>query len=116
MSLFQNQRFHQNWLHQLGLMIISQGDLLQDCLEQRSCTACCVSLVHLLSLKFGPPKLKSIPFLENFQEFHLDLYSPSYSNSSQVSCLKMNSERGWNPNLEGSYLPEYTEYEAEVWT
>ena len=28
----------------------------------------------------------------------------------------MNSRRGWNPDLEGSYLPEYSEYEAEFWT
>ena len=28
----------------------------------------------------------------------------------------MNPRRGWNPDLEGSYLPEYTEYEAESFT
>ena len=55
-------------------------------------------------------------FLEHLQEFHLDLCSPSYNNSAQVSCLGMNSRRGWNPNLEGSYLPEYRESEAEFWT
>ena len=27
----------------------------------------------------------------------------------------MNPGRGWNPNLEESYLLEYTEYEAETW-
>ena len=34
----------------------------------------------------------------------------------QVSCLGMNSGGGWNPNFDGSYLPEYSEYEAEFWT
>ena len=28
----------------------------------------------------------------------------------------MNSGRGWNPNLEGSFLPEYSAPEAEFWT
>ena len=28
----------------------------------------------------------------------------------------MNPRRGWNPNLEESYLLEYSEYEAETWT
>ena len=32
-----------------------------------------------------------------------------------MSCLGMNSGRGWNPNLEGSYIQEYSEYEADVW-
>ena len=45
------------------LWSFSQGDLLQDCSKQRSCTACHVSLVHLLSLIFGPLKLTSIPFI-----------------------------------------------------
>ena len=54
-------------------------------------------------------------FLENLQELHLDLCSPIYSNYPQVSCLGMNYGRGWNPNLEGSYLPEYREFEAKVW-
>ena len=27
----------------------------------------------------------------------------------------MNPGRGWNPNLEGSYHPEYREYEAKFW-
>ena len=26
----------------------------------------------------------------------------------------MNIGRGWNPNLEESYLPEYSEYEAKI--
>ena len=53
-------------------------------------------------------------FLEHLQELHLDLCSPIYSNFPQVSYLGMNSGRGWNPNLEGSYLPEYSESEAEL--
>ena len=28
----------------------------------------------------------------------------------------MNPGRGWNPDLEESYLPEYREYEAETFT
>ena len=98
-----------NW----DLWPFSQGNLLQDCPEQRSCTACHVSLDHLLSLKIGPPKLQSVPFLEHLQEFYLDLCSPIYFNSPQVSCLGMNSGWGWNPNLEGSYLAEYSEYEDD---
>ena len=74
-----------------------------------------MSLVHLLSLIFGPLKLHSVPFLENLQEFHFHLGIQSYSNSPQMSCLGMNSGRGWNPNLEGSYLLEYSEYKAEFW-
>ena len=75
------------------LWSFSQGDLLQDCSEQRSCMACHMSLVNLLSLIIGPPKLKSVPFLEHLQEFYLDLGIPRYCNSPQVSCLGMNS--GW---------------------
>ena len=45
------------------LWSFSQGDLLQDSSEQWSCTECHVSLVHLLSLIFRPPKLYSVPFL-----------------------------------------------------
>ena len=47
---------------------------------------------------------------------HLDLGSPSYIDFLQVSCLGMNSGRGWNHNLDGSYLPEYREYETEFFT
>ena len=100
-----------NW----DLWSFSQGDLLQDCSEQWSYTACHVSLVHLLSLTFGPPKLKSMPFLEHLQEFHLDLCSPIYCNSPQVSCLWMISGRGWNPNFERSYLPKYEEFWGLKW-
>ena len=74
-----------------------------------------MSLVHLQVLKFGSKKLKVVLFLENIQEFHLDLGIPSYSDYLHVSCLEMNYGRGWNPNLEGSYLPEYGEYEAKFW-
>ena len=28
----------------------------------------------------------------------------------------MNPRGGWNPNLEESYLPKYSEYEAETFT
>ena len=97
------------------LWSFSQGDLLQDCSEQRSCTECHVSLVHLLSLKFGPHKLYSMIFLEHLHEFHLDLYIPIYSDYPQVSCLGMNSRRGWNPNLERTYLLEYSESEDKFW-
>ena len=93
----------------LDLWSFSQGDLLQDCSEQRSWTACHVSLVHILSLTFRPQKLKSVPFLGHLQEFHLDLCIPIYCRYPQVSCLWMISGRGWNPNLERSYLPEYSE-------
>ena len=72
-------------------------------------------LFHLLSLKLRTHKINSFPFLENIPKFHLDLCSPRYNNSSQVSYLGMNLGRGWNPNLEGSYLPEYSESEAEFW-
>ena len=54
--------------------------------------------------------------MENLQEFYLDIGIPIYSNFPQVSCLGMNSGRGWNPNLEGSYLLIYRDYEAEFWT
>ena len=110
MSLIQNHMFHQNLFHQLGFMILFQGDLLQDCSEQQSCTAYHVSLFHLLILKLGPQKLKSMLFLEHLQERNLDLCSPCYGNFPQVSYLGMNYGGGWNPNLEGSYIPEYNEY------
>ena len=35
---------------------------------------------------------------------------------NKVSYLGMNSGRGWNPNLEGSYLLEYSESKIELWT
>ena len=77
--------------------------------------ACHVSLVHLQVLKFGSKKLEAMLFLENLQEFHLDLCIPIYCNYPQVSCLGMNSGRGWNPNLERTNLLEYSEYEDEFW-
>ena len=55
-------------------------------------------------------------FLKHLHKFHLDLCSPIYSNSPQVSCLGMNPGRGWNSNLEGSYLVDYSKSEAEFWT
>ena len=74
-----------------------------------------VSLFYLLGLNLGPQKAQFFPLLENIQNFHLDLCSPRYNNYLQVSCLGMNPGRGWNPILEGSYLPEYSESEAEFW-
>ena len=53
-----------------------------------------------------------MPFLKS----HLDLRSPRYSNSPQVSCLGRNPRRGWNPNLEESSLLEYSESEVKTWT
>ena len=101
-----------NW----DLWSFDQGDMLLDCSEQWICTACHMSRVHLLSLKFRPKKLKSVPFLEHLQEFHLDICISRYCISPQMSCSGMNSGRGWNPNLEGSYIPEYNKSETEVWT
>ena len=113
------------WSKTIGFIIIgltiwdlwsfSQGDLLQDCSEQRSCTAYHMSLVHLQVRKFIPQKLKSVPFLEHLQEFHLDLCIPIYCRSPHMSCLWMISGRGWNSNFERSYILEYSEYKAEFW-
>ena len=75
-----------------------------------------MSLFHLLRLKIGPQKLQSVIVLYNLYKFHLELCIPRYINSPQVSCLGMNPGRSWNPNLEGSYIPEYSESEAEFWT
>ena len=58
----------------------------------------------------------SMPFQEHLEKFHLDLCISRDRNSPQVSCLGRNPWRGWNPNLEESYLLEYREYEAENWT
>ena len=54
--------------------------------------------------------------MEHLSKFHLDVRSPRYRNSPYVSYLGMNPGRGWNPNLEESYLSEYIEYEAEIFT
>ena len=72
-----------------------------------------MSLFHHQSLKILPQKVQSVPYLEHLVKFHLDIFSPRYNNSPQVSCLGMNGGRGWNPDLEESYLPEYSEYEDE---
>ena len=32
-----------------------------------------------------------------------------------MSCLGINRGRGWNPDLEESYLPEYSESKAEMY-
>ena len=53
--------------------------------------------------------------LEHIYKFHLDLSILRYSNYPQVSYLGMNPGRGWNPNLEGTYLLEHRESEAEIW-
>ena len=58
----------------------------------------------------------SMPYLEHLEKFHLDICSPRYSHSPQVSCLWMNPGRGCNPDLEESYLPEYSESETETFT
>ena len=54
--------------------------------------------------------------MEHIAKFHLDLHIPRYRNFTQVSCLGMNQGRGWNPNLEESYLPEYSKSESEPFT
>ena len=54
-----------NW----DLWSFSQSDLLQDCSEQQSCTACHVSLVHLLSLIFFPRKKSVISFIFQDQNY-----------------------------------------------
>ena len=54
-----------------------------------------------------------MPYLEHLVKFHLDLLIQRYCNSPQVSYLGMNSGRGWNPNLERTYLLEYSESEDE---
>ena len=95
------------------LWSFSQGDLLLDCSEQRSCREFHVSRVHLLSLTFIEKKVQYVPFLENLQECHLDICSPRYCNSPQESCLWMIYGRGWNPNFERSYLPEYSGSKAD---
>ena len=75
-----------------------------------------MSLFHLRGLKGLPPKLQSVPNLEHLTKFHLDLRRPRYKNYPYVFCLGMNPGRGWNPDLEETYLPEYSEYEAETFT
>ena len=116
MYLIQNHIVHQNWFHQLGFMILFPQWPVTGLSKTTKLYGLPRVTVSSLVLKFGPPKLQSVLFLEHLQEFNLDLCSPSYSNFPQVSCLGMNSGRGWNPNLEGSYLPKYREYEAKFWT
>ena len=89
-----------NW----DLWSFSQGSLLQDSSEQRSFTDWHMSLFHILGLKRRPQNVAAIHFLKHLQEFHLDLCSPIYSNSPQVSCLGMNSGKCLNHNFKGSYL------------
>ena len=60
--------------------------------------------------------VNSMIFMQHLEKLNFDLCSPRYSNSPQVSYLGMNPRRGWNPNLEGSYILEYSESEAEFWT
>ena len=71
-----------------------------------------MSLFHHQGLKI----LTNVLYLENSTKFYLDLCSPSYRNSPLVSYLGMNPGRGWNPDLEESYLPEYSESEVELVT
>ena len=54
--------------------------------------------------------------MEHLQEFHLDLCSSRYCISPQMSCSGMNSGRGWDPNMERSYLLEYNKFESDFWT
>ena len=73
--------------------------------------------MSLFHLQGGlPQKVQSMPFLEHLEKFHLDLHNPGYSNYPQVSYLGMNRGRGWNPNLEETYLPEYSESEVAIFT
>ena len=75
-----------------------------------------MSLFHLQGLKHLPNKVGSVPYLEHVVKFHLELCIPRYNNSPTVSCLGMNLGRGWNPDLEESYLPKYSEDEAKRFT
>ena len=75
-----------------------------------------MSLFHLKGLKRLPQNLKFVPYLENLVNFNLEFRSSRYSNSPKVSCLGMNPGIGWNPDLEESCLPEYNEYEADIFT
>ena len=75
-----------------------------------------MSLFQFIGLKLLPHKLKYIPYLEHLAEFNLDLCIPQYRNSPQVSSLGMNPGRGWNLDLEETYLPEYSEFEAKIFT
>ena len=54
--------------------------------------------------------------MEHLAKFHLDLCIPRYSNYPKVSYLGLNPGRGWNPDLEESYLLQYSECEAEKFT
>ena len=56
-----------------------------------------------------------MPFLEHLDKFNLDLHILRYRNSPHVSCLGRNLGRGWNPNLEESYVLEYSKSEAKNW-
>ena len=75
-----------------------------------------MSLFHLRGLRLLPHKLNSVTYVEHLAKFHLDLCIPRYSNYTKVFYLGMNARRGWNPDLEESYLPEYSEFEAETFT
>ena len=99
-----------NW----DLWSFSQNDLFQDCSAQQSCMDYHMSLVHLQGLKLLPYKVYYVPFLEHLHKCHFDLCIPRYRNSPQVSCLGMNPGIGWNPNLEGSYLLEFSEFESKT--
>ena len=117
MSLIQHHRFNQNWFHQFVFMILFPRWPVIGLFR----TAKLYSIPPVIVSSSGSElqttdSLKSVMFLEHLQEFHLDICIPSYSSSPQVFCLWMNSGRGWNPNLEGSYLPDYSEYEADFWT
>ena len=115
MSLIQHHRFHQNWLHQLGFMIIFPRCPVSGLFNIDK--FCGLPRVTVSSSRFETWTIEIIfhSLVGNLPKFHLDLHSPRYSNSPQVSCLGMNPRRGWSPNLQGSYLKEYSESEAAFW-
>ena len=75
-----------------------------------------MSLFHLRGLKHLPQNVPSVPYMEHLVKFNLDLRNRRYIKSPKVSCLGMNPRLGWKPDLEESYLPEYSDYEATKFT
>ena len=116
LSLFQNHKFHQNWFHQMGLMIIFPTWPVLGLFNIVKLYR--LPHVTISSSRFETSTTKSRihALFRTSSKISFGPCSPRYSNSPQVSCLGMNLRRGWNPNLVGSYLPEYRECEAEFWT
>ena len=109
LSLFPNHRIHQNWFHQLGLMSVFprwpvSRLLIIAKLYGIPCVTVSSSGSEILTTESSVRALSGTSW-----NIHLDLCSRRYNNSPQVSCLGMNPGRGWNPNLEESYLLEYSE-------